>query len=146
SMLTLEGLFRRFGYSFGFAGLFTAMYDFEAVLYGVPVIAYVLGAVLFISSWRVQKEFLYHVRFEDDEAGWVERLVRKLCGEERHREHIVWQACYTFGAAIMLMAAGTDLDVEWPVGTKMMAVLCLIGLFAATRLFDPKAKPDYYAK
>ena len=144
-MLTLEGLFRRFGYSFGFAGLFTAMYEFEIVLYGIPLIAYVLGAVLFVSSWRIQKEFMHHVRLEDDETDWAERLLHKLCGGQKHREHIIWQACYTFGAAIMLLAAGTDLDVEWPLRTKVLAVLCLIGLFAITRFFDPKAKPDYYA-
>ena len=144
-MLTLERLFRRFGYSFGFAGLFTAMYDFDAMLYGIPLIAYILGAVLFISSWRVQKEFMRHVRFEDDKVGWVERLFYKLCGEKKHREHIVWQACYTFGATIILMAAATDLNVEWPFAAKVLTVLCLIGLFVVTRLFDPKAKQDYYA-
>ena len=145
-MLILEGLFRRFGYSFGFAGLFTAMYEFEIVLYGIPLIAYVLGAVLFVSSWRIQKEFMRHVRFEDDETDWVERLFHKLCGGRKHREHVIWQACYTFGAAIMLLAAGTDLELAWPVGAKVLVVLCLIGLFAIARFFDPKAKPDYYAK
>lgn len=143
-MLVFERLFRRFGYTFGFAGLFTAMFRFEGEFYGIPLITFIVGAVLFISSWRVQAEFHRHIQFKNDGSDLVDRLLYKLCGGKKHREHIIWQTLYTFGAFIMLLAAAVDLEVKWTLETKVVVVTCFILWFAFTRFFDPRAKPDYY--
>ncbi len=140
-MLVIERLFRRFGYTFGFAGLFTAMFHFEGAFYGVPFIAFIVGSVLFLSSWRVQEEFLRCIRFENNGTDFVDRLLDKLCKGKKHREHIIWQALYTFGAFIMLLAAAEDLHIDWPLKIKVMVIAGFTIWFAVTRLFDPQAWP-----
>lgn len=145
-MLAFERLFRRFGYAFGFAGLFTAMFNFEGAVYGIPFVTFIVGTVLFIFSRRVQAEFLRHIHFEHNGSDLVDRLLNKLCGGKEHREYIVWQALYTFGAFIILLAAAVDLKVEWPLKIKVLLTLSFIIWFAVTRFFDPKTKPNYYMK
>lgn len=140
-MLAFERLFRRFGYAFGFAGLFTAMFDFEGTFYGIPLITFITGAVFFITSWRVQEEFLRYIHFENDGTDLIDRLLDKICGGKKHREYIIWQALYTFGAFIMLLAAAVDLKIQWPLKMKVMVIVSFIIWFAVTRFFDPKAKP-----
>ncbi len=140
-MLAIERLFRRFGYAFGFAGLFTAMFNFEGTFYGVPFITFIVGAVLFLSSWRVQKEVLRHIQFENEGTDLVDRLLSKLCKGKKHREHMIWQALYTFGAFIVLLAAAEDLHIEWPLKIKGIVIAGFIIWFIVTRLFDQKINP-----
>ena len=89
-MLAVERLFRRFGYSFGFAGLFVALFEFKQLYLGIPVIAYVLGAVLFICSWQVEKEVRRHILFEEDGDDLVVKLLWIISGRKLHRNYIIW--------------------------------------------------------
>ena len=143
-MLAVERLFRRFGYSFGFAWLFIALFDFKQMYLGIPIIGYVLGAVLFICSWQVEKEVQRHIRFEEDADDLVEKLLWKISGRKKHRKHIIWQGLFTFGAALTLIAALIDLNIVLPFYVRVCMVLSVVLLFAITRFFDPKTRPEYY--
>ena len=143
-MLAVERLFRRFGYSFGFAGLFVALFEFKQMYLGIPIIGYVLGAVLFICSWQVEKEVQRHIRFEEDADDLVEKLLWKISGRKKHRKYIIWQALFTFGAALTLIAALIDLNIVLPFYMRVYLALGVVLLFVITRLFDPKTRPEYY--
>ena len=143
-MLAVERLFRRFGYSFGFAWLFIALFDFKQMYLGIPIIGYVLGAVLFICSWQVEKEVQRHIRFEEDADDLVEKLIWKISGRKKHRKYIIWQGLFTFGAALTLIAAFIDLNIVLPFYVIVCTVLGVVLLFAITRFFDPKTRPEYY--
>ena len=143
-MLAVERLFRRFGYSFGFAGLFVALFEFKQLYLGVPIIGYVLGAILFICSWQVEKEVRRHILFEEDANDLVERLLWKISGRKKHRKYIIWQALFTFGATLTVIAALNDLNIVLPFYVKIYIVLGVVLLFAIARLFDPKTRPEHY--
>lgn len=143
-MLAVERLFRRFGYSFGFAWLFIALFDFKQMYLGIPIIGYVLGAVLFICSWQVEKEVQRHIRFEEDADDLVEKLLWKISGRKKYRKYIIWQGLFTFGAALTLIAALIDLNIVLPFCVRVCMVLGVVLLFAITRFFDPKTRPEYY--
>ena len=143
-MLAVERLFRRFGYSFGFAWLFVALFEFKQMYLGIPIIGYVLGAVLFICSWQVEKEVQHHIRFEEDAGDLVEKLLWKISGRKKHRKYIIWQGLFTFGAALTLIAAFIDLNIVLPFYVIVCMVLGVVLLFAITRFFDPKTRPEYY--
>ena len=97
-MLAVERLFRRFGYSFGFAWLFVALFEFKQMYLGIPIIGYVLGAVLFICSWQVEKEVRRHIRFEEDADDLVEKLLWKISGRKKHRKyHYLARVIYVWG-------------------------------------------------
>ena len=143
-MLAVERLFRRFGYSFGFAGLFVALFEFKQLYLGIPIIGYVLGAILFICSWQVEKEVRRHILFEEDANDLVERFLWRISGRKKHRKYIIWQALFTFGATLTLIAALNDLNVVLPFYVKLCMVLGVVLLFAITRLVDPKTRPEHY--
>ena len=145
-MLAFERLFRRFGYSFGFAWLFVALFDFQQLYLGIPIIGYILGIVLFICSWQVEKEVRRHILFEEDADDLVEKLLWKISGHKKHRKYMIWQALFTFGAALTLIAAFIDLNIVFPFYINVCIVLCVILLFAITRFFDPKTRPEYYGE
>lgn len=143
-MLAVERLFRRFSYSFGFAGLFVALFEFKQMYLGIPVIGYVLGTVLFICSWQVEKEVRRHILFEENTDDLVEKLLWEISGRKKHRKYSIWQALFTFGAALTLMAAFSDLNITLPFYVRVCIVLGVVLLFAITRFFDPKTRPEYY--
>lgn len=143
-MLAIERLFRRFGYSFGFAGLFVALFEFKQMYLGIPVVGYVLGAVLFICSWQVEKEVRRHISFEENDDDFVEKLLWKISGRKKHRKYIIWQALFTFGAALTLIAALSDLNIALHFYIRVCIVLGVVLLFAIARFFDPKTRPEYY--
>ena len=143
-MLTIERLFRRFGYSFGFAGLFVALFEFKQMYLGIPMIGYVLGTVLFICSWQIEKEVRRHILFEEDADDLVEKLIWKISGRKKHRKYIIWQALFTFGAALTLLAALIDLNIVLPFYMRAYLVLGVVLLFVITRFFDPKTRSEYY--
>ena len=143
-MLAVESLFRRFGYSFGFAGLFVALFEFKQLYLGIPIIGYVLGAILFICSWQVEKEVRRHILFEEEANDLVERLLWKISGHKKHRKYIIWQSLFTFGAILTVIAALNDLNIMLPFYVKLCIVLGVVLLFAIARLFDPKTRPEHY--
>ena len=145
-MLVVERLFRRFGYSFGFAWLFVALFEFKQLYLGIPIIGYILGAVLFICSWQAEKEVRRHIVFEEDADDLVEKLLREISGRKKHIKYIIWQALFTFGAALTLIAALIDLNIGLSVYVRLGIVLGVIFLFAITRFFDPKTRPEYYER
>lgn len=143
-MLEVERLFRRFGYSFGFAGLFVALFKFKQMYLGIPIIGYILGAVLFICSWQIEKEVRRHILFKENADDVVEKFIWKISGRKKHRKYIIWQALFTFGSALTLIAALIDLNIVLPFYMRVCLVLSVVLLFAITRLFDPKTRPEYY--
>ena len=143
-MLAVERLFRRFGYSFGFAWLFVALFEFKQMYLGIPIIGYVLGAVLFICSWQIEKEVRRHILFKENADDVVEKLIWKISGRKKHRKYIIWQALFTFGAALTLIAALIDLNIVLPFYMRVYLALGVVLLFVITRLFDPKTRPEYY--
>ena len=143
-MLAIERLFRRFGYSFGFAGLFVALFEFKQMHFGIPIIGYVLGTVLFICSWQIEKEVRRHILFEENADDVVEKFIWKISGCKKHRKHMIWQALFTFGAALTLIAALIDLNIVLPFYMRVCLVLGVVLLFVITRFFDPKTRPEYY--
>mgnify|MGYP003390725081 FL=1 len=143
-MLAIERLFRRFGYSFGFAWLFVALFEFKQMYFGIPVVGYILGAVLFICSWQVEKEVRRHILFEENSDDLVEKMLWKISGRKKYRKYIIWQGLFTFGAALTLIAALIDLNIVLPFYVRVCMVLGVVLLFAITRFFDPKTRPEYY--
>lgn len=143
-MLAVERLFRRFGYSFGFAGLFVALFEFKQMYLGIPIIGYVLGTVLFICSWQIEKEVRRHILFEEDADDIVEKLIWKISGRKKHGKYIIWQALFTFGAALTLIAALIDLNIVLPFYMRFYLALGVVLLFVITRFFDPKTRSEHY--
>ena len=111
---------------------------------GIPMIGYVLGAVLFICSWQIEKEVRRHILFEEDADDIVEKLIWKISGHKKHRKYIIWQALFTFGAALTLLAALIDLNIVLPFYMRVYLALGVVLLFVITRFFDPKTRPEYY--
>ena len=52
--------------------------------------------------------------FEEDADDLVEKLLWKISGRQKHRKYIIWQALFTFGAALTLIAAFSDLNIVFP--------------------------------
>ena len=85
-----------------------------------------------------------HIRFEEDADDLVEKLLWKISGRKKHRKYIIWQGLFTFGAALTLIAALIDLNIVFPFYIRVCMVLSVVLLFAITRFFDPKTRPEYY--
>lgn len=144
-MLQLERFFRRMAYCFGVSLIITIGFsDAERVFY-LPIITWVVAGILFMTSWRIQKEYnaiIFKLDGPDatpnDPIAWIAR-------ERPYMYHTIWAAVYTFGTYIVVM-----LPLDWFIdGTRQWRPFFLLiaaVIFGVARIVDPRVRPSFYNK
>lgn len=147
-MLMLERLFRRIAYSFGIAGLLTVGFQGSISYYHIPVVTYVVTAILFVFSWRIQKEYKEIIgkidgpNAVDPAQSWFGNLYER----NPQQYYILWEGFYTFGAVLMATIAAENFGYHSYSNEGYILGFTAIILFIVIRVFDPKAKRRYYNK
>lgn len=144
-MLALERLFRRIAYSFGSALLVTSGFIGAETIFYLPPVTWIIAIVLFVLSWRIQKEYATIVIKLDGPDAKPSDPVAWVFGNQMHLYHLCWAAIYTFGTYIVVM-----LPIDWFIeGTRQWRphfIAVAATLFVVARLFDRRVRPSFYNK
>ena len=144
-MLLIENMYRRIAYSFGLALLITASFiDAERIIY-LPKITWVVAVVLFVLSWKVQKEYSEIMKRIDGPDAKPSDPIAWFVGDQPHIYHFIWAAIYTFGTYVVV-AIPIDWFLEETRQWRPLFICGLIVLFTIARLVDPKVRSNYYHK
>ena len=147
-MLIIERFFRRIAYSFGVAGLLTVGFQDSLSYFQIPLLTYIVTAVLFIFSWRIQKEYKEIILkidgpdAQDPAKSWFGNLYER----SPHQYHILWEGFYTFGAVLIAIIAAENFGYYSYNKIGYILGLTAVILFVITRAVDPRAKRRYYEK
>ena len=144
-MLQLEKFYRRVAYSFGLALIVTVGFMESERYFYLPMITWVVAALFFLLSWRIQKEYTSIIVKIDGEDAKPNDPIAWVVGDKLHVYHLLWSAVYTFGTYVVV-AIPIDWFVEGTRGWRPIFACSLVVLFIAARLFDKQSRPGYYNK
>ena len=144
-MILIERLYRRIAYTFGIALIMTSGFlESERILY-LPPVTWVVAALLFLLSWRIQKEYAAIILKLDGPDAKPTDPVAWLVGNQPHFYYLIWSAIYTFGTYIVVA-----IPIDWFIdGTRQWRphfTLALVLLFTLARVMDPRIRPSFYKK
>lgn len=95
-MKWIENLIRRFLYSFFITSLVTKSFQDEHHFFHLPFITWIVLAVLFVFSWKVEKEFQHLFLKQVVEEG--ETPIDDFQQNHPYLSNLLWQFIVTFGA------------------------------------------------
>lgn len=144
-MLLIERLFRRLAYVFGAALIVTVGLVDSERFWHLPMMTWIVAVILFIFSWRIQKEYAEIITKLDGPDAQPTDPVVWVTGDNRVAYHIIWSAIYTFGTYIVVM-----LPIDWFIEDtrQWRPYFIAIGaiIFVCARIVDPKARASFYHK
>lgn len=133
-MRIVESIFRRIGYSFSIASFVTLGYtQMKWTYFHIPLITWILTAVLFLLSWRVVAEYKrIIIHFDGSLEPSETSLFGKLKKERPRLYHISWGFIYTLGAWAGPFIALESFSILHPIEQN---TLFYILLFASVPMF-----------
>ncbi|MER1998689.1 MAG: hypothetical protein ABS882_02855 [Lysinibacillus sp.] len=144
-MLALEHLLRRLAYTFGSALIVTSGFLSAERIFYLPAITWFVALVLFVLSWRIQKEYAVIILKLDGPDAKPTDPIAWVLGDRMHLYHLCWSAIYTFGTYIVVM-----LPLDWFIeGTRQWRPYFLVVatiIFVLARLVDKRVRPSFYTK
>jgi len=138
----IENVVRRLLYCFFIASLVTKSFQESDNFWGLPSITWIVLVILFVTSWKVEKEFqhLFIKRVVEEGETPIDDFEQK----HPYLSNLLWQFIVTFGAIHVFFISLDWMKVFEVNGQRVEIFIFAIVITSIFRLFDKNSYPNSF--